>query len=264
MLSKSIVETVVLSLKEDVDRKSYITRHFSEIGIQNYRFFEAQDVKSTGVKALYDNGKVHTFPDCFRCGKAHCGCANNILIPAQVANWLSFYQIWQSLSQRKGLFLICEDDVSFHKNSIYLLNEFIDNLEPDKSNILIRLANSGEDPEQTLDISQPLIASDKPVMSNAAYIIDGTMAAYLTAQFDLINTTSDVWLHREIANHVAVNEMTILPLPATELSYNKTHAKFVSRIHPKGINFEDEKRAINHAKRVDTVEQYNALYRSWF
>jgi hypothetical protein len=100
-------------------------------------------------------------------------------------------------------------------------------------------------------------------MSNAAYIVNGAMAQRLVRAVDTITHTSDVWLHRTMAAGDDVEAFTLEPLLATDLSYNKDHARFASRIHPKGIDPADCARMAAHRKRVDNDAEYAEVRASW-
>lgn len=263
VLHSLIRKVIVLSLAQDQRRREHINRHFSEVGIREFDFFEAIPSSSPRVTDFYRKALVQAYPECFRCGLETCQCPNNILIPQQVANWLSFLDIWSSIAGQDGLFLICEDDVGFHNNAITLLNDIISNLSGSSERLLVRLVASGQEPFKTLELEQPLELIDKPAMSNAAYIISGSMASYLLEQFETISHTSDVWLHQQIASHTDVNAVTVEPLIGTDLSFNKSYAQFSSRIHPKGIDEDDIQRAQKHIKRVDTEGEYQELLHEW-
>ena len=255
---------IVLNLVDDVARRDHIKEHFKNIGIEKYIFFEATKSDSNYVKEYYETNMVHSYPPCFRCHKNTCNCENNILIPQQIANWISFIRIWESVSTKSGYHLICEDDVSFHKNGLDLLEQKLQLLENTTQPTLIRLSQSGLEPNLSLDINTALKITDRPVMSNAAYIINSEMAKYLVDTFEKVNMTSDVWLHGHVSKSNIVNAITLEPLIATELSYEKDYAVFASNIHPKGINKSDSLKMTNHSKRVDSIEQYNELLKSWF
>lgn len=260
-----IHNTVVLSLRDDLVHRQHIVNHFHQIGIEKYGFWPAVRHDDVPVLKLYRDGGVAAYPPCFRCqcSGAQCACVNNILIPQQVANWLSFVELWKSLPDDPNQFyLICEDDVAFHANSMKILRDFLNSFVQTLPNVLIRLANSGERPYTTL---VPAIATttDRVVMSNAAYIISGAMAALLCRTFTRVTTTSDIWLHHSIANSAEVQALTLDPLLATDLSYNKEYAQFVSRIHPKGIDSADSARKAAHTMRAETAEEYGDLVSKW-
>lgn len=258
----SFPETIVLSLPADELRREHIHRHFEEIGLTNYRFEEGISADSPLVASWYATGRVKNYPPCFRCGKSNCGCANNILIPAQVANCLSFARIWAGLPKDPArIFLICEDDVLFFPGAIDCLKTFLDKFVPTGKPLLIRLSESGLPTEQTVGLD--LEITDEKIMSNPAYIINGAMADLLTRRFNQVETTSDIWLHARIASEPEVESLSLKPRLATELSFNVAHARFKSHIHPKGIDEADRQRQAKHVKRVDTPSQYARLRRQW-
>jgi GR25 family glycosyltransferase involved in LPS biosynthesis len=260
-----INNTIILSLRDDLDRRQHIVNHFDRIGIEKFCFWPAIRHDDGAVMKLYRDAGVSVYPPCFRCRRcsADCVCSNNIIIPQQIANWISFVSLWRSLpDDSEKYYLICEDDVAFHTGAMDLLGDYMRSFHQTKKNVLIRLSNSGEMPFLTLAKS-PLKTTDRVVMSNVAYIINGTMAAMLCRSFSKISTTSDIWLHSIISNRSDVQALTIDPLLATDLSYNKEHALFVSRIHPKGIDAEDSVRKEAHTMRVETIEEYNDLLSNW-
>lgn len=261
-IKMTLPETIVLSLPDDVERRDHICKHFEAIGIENYRFVNAVAADSDLVSLWYATDRVMSYPPCFRCGAAKCDCENNILIPAQVANCLSFAQIWASLSKDPTcLYMICEDDVLFFPGAMEKLKEFFNAFQSNSRPTLIRLAESGLPTDQI--VTEELRVTDQPVMSNPAYIINGAMAAYLTDRFQHVETTSDIWLHERIASQPNIQAMTIEPRLATELSYNVSHARFPSNIHPKGINQEDLLRKFRHIKRADSMAAYEQLRGQW-
>lgn len=260
----SIDKTLVVSLAIDHERRRHIEDHFGDLGIHQFHFVDAVTAEDPMVKEAYDQGVVSTYPPCFRCGSASCDCFNNVLIPQQVANWLSFRKVWKTLpADPEKYFLICEDDVAFHHNAMPLLSQFLEEFEPAQEQVLIRMSQSGLEPYQTLNVNS-LSTRWGPVMSNAAYILNGAMAARLLREPFRIAQTSDNWLHGEIGAKADVHAVTLDPLLATDLSYNEQFAQFRSRIHPKGIDEEDTGRQITHVKRVDSVEEYEKLRASWF
>lgn len=261
-LSKKIIKTVVLSLSVDKERRHYIRKHFAENGIDNFEFFDAIDKNDSQVSEAYSKETVKRYPTCFRCSKDNCNCDNNIIIPQQVGNWLSFVSIWKKLQAEDGLFLICEDDVAFHKNAIPLLNQCLDNLSSNDK-VLLRLVSSGTEPFLTLDKTLPLKLTEQVIMSNAAYIVSGEMVRHILRKFKRIEHTSDVWLHSFIAADPDVISFSVSPLLGTDLSYNKDFATFSSQIHPKGINEFDLRKKKNHIKRVDSEVEYQSLLEEW-
>jgi GR25 family glycosyltransferase involved in LPS biosynthesis len=259
----TISRTLVLSLPQDGQRKQHIRKHFSEVGLSGFKFFRALAPDSKEVISAYNLGLVKKFPNCFRCGQLTCSCENNVLIPQQVANVLSFKQLWESIRHTGNEWtLVCEDDVHFYPNGFNLLKELLKGRSPDEQPSLIRISQSGLDSEAELNYSSVEL-SDEVVMSNSAYVLNGHMANYLCQKFGTIETTSDIWVHKQIAQHQGVKSITVSPLLATDLSFNPKYAKFVSRIHPKGINEDDLARKNTHVKRVETEREYELLLSKW-
>jgi GR25 family glycosyltransferase involved in LPS biosynthesis len=255
--------TLVVNLDDDVERRAHVAEHFRVVGVENFRFWPAVRHDDEAVAAMYGNGRVAAFPPCFRCGRADCNCSNNILLPQQVANWLSFLSLWRSLPDDPDrYYLVCEDDVAFHENALYVLTEFMRSFVADRHHVLVRMARSGEPPFLGLERAAPVV-SHRAVMSNAAYMLNGSMAALLARSSDRITTTADIWVHRTMAALPTVQALTLEPLLATELSYNKEHARFVSRIHPKGIDDADLERQRAHKQRATSAAHYEQLVRQW-
>lgn len=258
----NIPETIVLSLLSDEIRRKHIREHFAAIGISDCRFHDAISADSPLVASWYATGRVKGYPPCFRCGKPQCNCSNNILIPAQVANCLSFAELWAGLPKDpERHYLICEDDVLFYPGALERLASFLAGLTPSAQPFLLRLSESGLPPDRKVECD--LRTTRDHIMSNPAYIINGAMATLLTTKFAKIETTSDIWLHVNMATDQGVEALSIEPRLATELSFNASYARFVSHIHPKGINEADRERQLRHIKRVENSSQYDRVRRQW-
>lgn len=257
-----LADTHVVSLRDDVQRRHHIVEHFAAIGLERYRFWPAVRHDDPRVAVAFRDGTVKRWPPCFRCGKPACDCRNNVLIPPQVANWLSFVTLWRSLPDDPAAFhLICEDDVHFRHGALDRLEAFLSSYTPRSPRVLIRLAQSGEDPGPVVD--QALERTQRVAMSNAAYIVNGAMAAFLARAFCRIEHTSDVWLHAVVAADPTIDAFTLEPLVATDLSYNRDFARFKSRIHPKGIDESDRARQATHRMRATSDAEYAELLASW-
>jgi GR25 family glycosyltransferase involved in LPS biosynthesis len=264
MLSSEINQVVVVSLPDDKERRAHIRQHFSEIGINHFQFIDGVDYQSDAVKQFYVNGRVKSFPNCFRCNQPLCECANNVFIPQQIANWLVFEKVWANVAKYKGLSLVCEDDVWFYPGAMNLLSQALREIETSTEKpLLIRLAHSGLASDISLKKVTTTRLTNKVVMSNVAFIMNAAMATYLLSNFNSIETTSDIFIHSQMANKGEVIAYTVEPLLATDLSFNKSYAKFISRIHPKGLNEEDTIRMQSHIKRVDSTAQYHRVLEQW-
>ncbi|WOD06181.1 glycosyltransferase family 25 protein [Marinomonas sp. GJ51-6] len=264
MLDHRIGQVLVVSLPDDTARRGYINKHFSELGISDYQFIDGVSHSSNAVKQYYLSNKVFAYPGCFRCQKNSCKCKNNILIPQQVANWLAFKKVWEKAATHDGLTLVCEDDVLFYPGAMKWLTKALDKVTlSNESPFIIRLAHSGMDATTDLIDIDDVQLSDKVAMSNAAFVLNAEMAKFLINKLDVIETTSDIFIHRWCAGLDEVRSYTTEPLLATDLSFNKEFARFASRIHPKGINKLDEERMNTHIKRVESIEQYQAVLKQW-
>lgn len=264
MLDNRVGQVLVVSLPEDKERRSHIQKHFAETGIRDYSYVDGIPFNSEAVKQFYLSGRVKEFPNCFRCNKPACECVNNILIPQQVANWLAFKKTWVKAAIYHGLTLVCEDDVLFYPGAMNRFSKALDQIDiHTDSPLLVRLAHSGLTDNVDLNEIDEINILDTVVMSNVAFIMNAPMARLLLANFHLIETTSDIFIHDWCAKFEGVNAYTVEPLLATDLSFNKNFARFVSRIHPKGMNEEDEKRKKTHIKRVSSPKEYQQTLQCW-
>jgi GR25 family glycosyltransferase involved in LPS biosynthesis len=265
LLDPIIKQTFVVSLEQDIERRNHVKQHFSQIGINNYGFVDAVPSDDLTVKKMFLDGRVATYPNCFRCYQVQCECGNNIIIPQQVANWLSFVKTWGKVAKSDGWSLICEDDVLFFDSSIPLLNQFLTEYLPayEHKPTLIKLAHSGLDTNVSLSHLTSLFSNNRTVMSNVAHVMNSEMAQRLLESFDCIDTTSDIWVHKTMAEVEDINDLTVEPLIATDLSFNKDFARFQSRIHPKGIDAADLERVNQHIKKVDSESSYFSVLESW-
>jgi len=268
MIDNLIKHTFVINLKKAIDRKKHIVEHFEQFGIKNYSFLEATASDSEVVKDYYRNDLVVGYPPCFRivtCRRNLGSCSNNcnnIIVPQQVANWDSFLRLFKVISQKEnGLFLICEDDVHFYDYFEKGLTSFLDMvpLDMDKPAV-IRMALSGQPTHQKF--SGTISYDKREIMSNAAFIINNKMAQHYLENFTKILNTSDVWFHGWLKNSVK-QSFSINPLLATDLSANIRYAKFLSCIHPKGLNEEDNERLKTHVRKVETEAEYKKLVQEW-
>ncbi len=239
------------------------SQHFQDIGITNFRFFDALGPKNANVIDAFKQGHVKALPGCFRCGRATCGCRNNILIPQQVANCLSYCELFKSISgQAYDFTLICEDDAVFHvKRMDDVMRKLIARRRPEEKTIY-RLAGAAE-PQGRLQEPDEMEFSQQVVMSNPAFVLNGPMARYLVDAYGAIETTSDIRIHRQLSTSGSVHAETVTPSLVTELSYYPETARFHSRIHPKGIDELDEERKSRHIMRASSAEEYRALLEKW-
>lgn len=87
-------------------------------------------------------------------------------------------------------------------------------------------------------------------MSNACFIINKAFAKTFLENLNLIDTTSDLYIHKKLLKlNPIINHFNIYPGACYQLSDNK-NPKFESQIHPKGINKKDRLRMFNHKKKI--------------
>jgi GR25 family glycosyltransferase involved in LPS biosynthesis len=264
-LENYIDNIYIINLKNNLERKKYIIEYFSKLKLNKYIFFSATNSRDKIVKTYYNQGKIFQYPPCFRCGRESCNCDNNILIPQQIANWISFLRLWQKIAafDAHKNFMICEDDVYFYdywqNNLDFFFTEFYPQNINSQEPFLLKLAQSGL---PLTSSSQDPCITNKIVMSNVCYILNAKMAKFLLNTFGKIIHTSDVYVHQIIPLiYPNLQIYTLEPLIATDLSFNKDTAKFMSNIHPKGINEKDIKRQEKHIKRVNSVDEYEDYIR---
>lgn len=229
------VDTVrVLSLPSATDRRARLPGHLAEVGIARFDWHDAHGPEAPEVTALYDAGRVARYPPCFRCGRLACGdeTCNNVLIPAQVANVASFLAIWRAVAETPQVALILEDDVRFHpwapRGLRFLKRKLASGaltLRPEVP-ALLRLGWPHDRHHRWLPFHR---LSDRVKMSNPAHIMTSAFARALVERFDLVRTTSDIYLH-QLAPRPG-EAQTLFPPMATELSFALGEVN--SSIHPK-------------------------------
>ena len=224
----------VPSLPSSTDRREHITKHFRRFGIQRYTFVDAYPPDCQEVEEAYANEIVKRFPPCFRCGRERCLCANNVLVPPQVATFFSHRKIWALVSKMApGYYGIFEDDVCFSWYSKYVLqllkrNDSLFKENEKRESVLVRLgwARNWRDHHFRL---VPKVVENRVRMSNPAYVITPRFARQLLDSFHKIETTVDIYAHQEIGTRA--RNYTVLPAIAMDLSWSK--GRMSSLIHPR-------------------------------
>ncbi len=243
-----------LSLPSSNDRRRFMQKQFRTVGIERYEFFDATGGDDPVVADLYESGKVARYPPCFRCGELTCGSddCNNVLIPAQVATFVSFMNLWRHiLDAQIETTLIVEDDMVFVDYApriaeVILQRRLLDQVgirreEP----VLLRLGwAAGSDHRATGRIE---FKPDHIKMSNPCHALNRAMAAKLLDAFKTVDTTVDIFTHKRVGPTVA--NFTLFPPLASELSWSL--GAVASLIHPK------EKRVAylkkHHPERHDEI-----------
>ncbi len=232
------LKTYCISLADSDNRRKHIIKELSRHNIKKFQFIDAIDKNNEIVENAYRNSVVALFPPCFRCGKAICNCDNNVLIPTQVATFFSHMKTWEKIAeQENGLYLIIEDDIKFnpyYKYLKYLINWKINSLFSKylEKPFLLRLGWAHNE-EHTL---QKIIFKQNNVkMSNPMYAINPAMAKKLLENFQQIDTTVDIYIHKNIGTKY--NNFTLYPPLAYELSWSTGDMESLIRPRTKRIEY---------------------------
>lgn len=235
---EGIVDRIyVLSLPGAGDRRARLSGHLEAVGVGPYTVHDAFGPDAAEVRRLFDEDRVRRFPPCFRCGELRCGNddCNNILIPAQVANFASYIALWKRIADAPQVALILEDDVTFHpwarKGAGYLGKQIrkgrID-LAPEVPR-LIRLTWPLDDGHRRRLFPRLV---DEVRMSNPCHIITSAYARALLDRLPGIHTTSDVYAHDHAPR--PGEALTMVPPLAADLSFSLGEVD--SEIHPKAAH----------------------------
>lgn len=251
------LDVYTLSLPRSAERRRHIATEFAAHGIERYQLVDAVDSDDPRVDTLYYQGKVRRYPPCFRCGQVECDCDNNVMIPAQVATFLTHRKVWAQIASRSdGLYLITEDDLKFnghYTQAVSFLEATLqaEGLLQDAGPLLLRLGWALDD-EHTAGPFKLL--PDKIRMSNPAYAINPAMARELIRHSDRIDHTVDVFVHIDVASRW--RNYTLFPPLAHELSYSK--GEMSSLIRPRGKRLErlQDSDEAEHREELSGYEQH--------
>ena len=105
-------KVLCLTLEGEIERQISATKELCDIGLDKFQFFQGVKNNDQRIVKIYEQNNVFSFPPCFRCGEQKCNCDNNILIPSQVACFLSFLDIFEfAINSPFNTFLVAEDDI---------------------------------------------------------------------------------------------------------------------------------------------------------
>ncbi len=249
-----------INLLRTPERKEHMENEFQRMGIRNYEFVEAVDADSQEVSNIMHSYKVKKFPPCFRCNKLSCACSNNVLIPAQIGNWLSFIKVFKDMVKNKiNYALITEDDIKFTQDAEQIFDKlvkyeaFVENDIDLNKPILIRF-HGRYDPHDR-DLNNIHFSNDQQ-LSNPCFMVNRLFAEFFLAHFARIETTSDIYIHLRLPKQYRqIQAVSAYPKPVYQLSDGEliagVPAEFYSTIHPKGIDAADQLRKASHIKRVE-------------
>ena len=222
----------VISLPGATGRRERLAAYLPAQGIAEFEVLDALGPGSAEVDAAFAGGVVQSFPPCFRCGKTDCGerDCNNVLLPAQVGNFLSHLAVWRRIAAEGGTALVVEDDVVFHPWTGAALDWLAgapgrgeEGFRPERPRLLRLGWALGPD-----HVTGPPRLVDEVRMSNPCYAMTAAFARKLVTGFERITTTSDIHLHRRAP--APGEAVTLLPPIASELSWSV--GAVASTIHP--------------------------------
>ena len=246
-----------ISLADSTKRRKHIVEELDQYNIKNYEFVDAVNQDNVMVENAYSQGTVKLFPPCFRCGKNECDCDNNVLIPTQVATFFSHMKVWKSIAEQPNdLYLVIEDDIKFndyYKSIKYFVHWKIHRLfsKNKKNPFLLRLgwAYNHEHIKQNIKFEKGLVK-----MSNPMYAINPEMAKKLLEHFKQIDTTVDIYLHKNIAKQY--NNYTLFPPLAYELSWSKGAMESLVRPRAKRIEHLEKMKDENAKKELKKYDEH--------
>ena len=239
--------TFSVSLDESTERQQHTVAEMCALGLNDFSFFSAINYDDNRVKQILASGLVKTPDLCF-------SCDNNVLIPKQIGNWLSFLSVLSVISiGRYSVAMICEDDVRFMHYASDGLQKISDDAEIMQSlhsakPTLIRLGYPGFD-EKVHSYKTQFEFSEAKTMSNSCFICNAAYAQHVIDSLESarkIEHTSDVYFHNLCLTD-EVKAYTVNPPLAFDLSQSKL---VPSAIHPKMIDKADKNRARNHVKKI--------------
>lgn len=229
----------VVSLPASLDRRVRVAQHLDANCISDFEWHDGVSPDHPDVKQAYEDGVVHRYPPCFRCGKKACGRddCNNVLLPVQVAVFTTYMSLFKKIAARGERALVLEDDVRLHDNWHSMLPELKKKISAGavpfaaESRCLLRLGWAlGGDHDQP----GPMRVEDTLRMSNPCFGITAAFAAKAVEKFSGFYHTADIYLHRDLPE--PGEAFTVFPPIASELSWSTGEAP--SLIHPKEIRVE--------------------------
>lgn len=226
----------VVSLPASTDRRTYITQHLTEAGIDGYVFHDACGPDHPDVVKMIGSGKVMSYPPCFRCGKLSCGRedCNNVLIPPQIATFVTYLKLWERIAATPQIALVIEDDLALNPYWPQVIGQLAQAVA--QGDLVLdpqvpRLLRMGwaKNPDHSADV--PFRLDPVVRMSNPCHALSSAYARALLDRFQTLDTTADVFMHQQAP--LPGEALTVFPPLASELSWST--GALESLIHPKEI-----------------------------
>jgi hypothetical protein len=254
-LWRSFDETYCLTLAGDAERQLHASAELQRVGLGGFEFVEGVAADSEKVEAAYREGRVKTFPPCFRCSSLRCDNpdCNNILIEPQVACFLSFIDIFKRAAQSASkTFLVVEDDISFlghyeHLASVALTPQALAPLGFfEEAPCLIGLGRGASPHEAFTSVAEHRFIARRKMPQNPCFAFNRSFAELALTRFHNIYHTADVFIHFDISDQA--NHYSLEPPLASELSTST--GALPSRIHPKLIAAQNEDNTVEARERA--------------
>ena len=226
-------KVLCLTLEGEIERQKSATKELCNIGLDKFQFFQGVKNNDERIIKIYEQNNVFSFPPCFRCGEEKCTCSNNILIPSQVACFLSFLDIFEfAINSSFNTFLVAEDDIQIKHFNYQCLREVL-NIK-----VLRELNFFNSDTPCLLSMGSPNPVkvyrklyweknNQKP--SNYLFGFNKSFAKLAKNQFKKFITTSDLFIHRVLATKAM--SYSLSSHIATDYSWCSQTIR--SSIHPK-------------------------------
>ena len=95
-------------------------------------------------------------------------------------------------------------------------------------------------------------------MANPCFLVNHQFADLFLQKFDYINTTSDNFIHRKLAEENNVLNFSIYPFPVTQLSYGRKKNLFKS-----SITSDQENYNFTNLNKIKNQDEYLKLKEDW-
>jgi hypothetical protein len=283
MWSNVFEEIYCLTLRSETNRHSHFIQELDKVGIEDYEVVYGVTPEDEVVKNAYRENRVLSFPPCFRCGKDSCCCENNILIPSQIANYISFLNVFEkAINSERNTFLLIEDDVEFEDYADELAEHAFDSrsfkslqlYSPKPTIIGLGQNYFGTAPKEsrTYNGRHHWTGNEPGSLCNVLFGFNRAYADLVLKSMkgSKFATTSDIYFHGALDNQC--NRFTLYPRSAHDLSWSTGGMR--STIHPKRVFAENERNTLeervrelnrceSHVQRVSTKEEYESFVRSY-
>ena len=274
MFWDSFDRKICLTLKHTRDRRKEAERECKKVGLSDVEFFYGVTPKDEAVKDAYRQKKVVEYPSCWRCGQDRCECSNNILIPSQVACFISYLNIFEmAVESDDYTFMVFEDDIEFETyfKDVAARTLTKQKLEPmhfySEFPCLLSLGQGyyGKGHIGTRAFRDNIRWADGDLSEcNVMFAFNKPFAKLALRFMRKFTMTSDIYIHNFLGTRSI--HWSLFPRIAHDKSWSTGTVK--SEIHPKQLyvdnvqlslkeRLDEKRRLLKHVKRVSTREEYD-------